>query len=242
VRRAAEQLEESLLHARRAGDLWGVSNVLPHLGNLRLTQGEHALAATITEDALAHARTIGNQRGMAVSLNVLGLVALAQGDRERAQSCHQESLRVAQDAGLTFQQAAALRFLGRLSTDLARVDAAQSQLLSALKLYRRMQDRLGIALCLIDLADAARLCASFSIAVEALSAADAIISAIGAGLVEPEHSQYQRILAATERSLRPPEWQRAWTAGQNAAIETLIARLEQPLTSAPAEARPLTSR
>ncbi len=114
-------------------------------GNLALSQGDLARAATLLEEGLSLFRELGDMAGVATSLSHLGLLAYYRGDLARAAILHEEGLTLVRQLGDTAGIARSLNNLGMVAQeqgDLARAEVLYAECLA---LDRALGDPSGIA-------------------------------------------------------------------------------------------------
>ena len=122
------------------------------LGMVARARGDYEQAASRFDESLKMSRQAGHRPGVYTSLHLLASTARARGDHERAESLDQESLALKREHGDAWSEAASLFSLGSLAR--IRGDDARAAALyrESLGLRWRLQDRVGICVCLEGMA------------------------------------------------------------------------------------------
>jgi tetratricopeptide (TPR) repeat protein len=126
--RAQSLAEQSLEFYQERGYAWHSSYPLSLLGQMRLAQGEGALARECFEESLALVQEVGDREGALEALLGLARVALAQGDLVAARRRDQECLTISQEVG-------SQEFLAACLEGLAALEAAQGAPCHAARLW-----------------------------------------------------------------------------------------------------------
>lgn len=200
-RAAADLGAEGLAIFRDLGDAAGMGGALYLLGNVAFYQGELDRAKGLHIDSLALRRQAGDKRRIAISLNSLGEVARAEGDYAAARAAYEESLELARDAGDQRGLATATGNLGYVALREGDPDTAARLLKEGLAAAKQLVHKLGIAGYLGGLAGAAVLAGEYRRAARILGAARTLLSALGASLTTPDHSQYESSTHAARAAL-----------------------------------------
>lgn len=133
-------LQESIVLARRAGDLWCLAHGLALCGLEHAYRNDLEAARPCFEECLVAAREADDKQGLRAGLIGLGSVALRQGDYESAGVILQEALLVAVDLGEDYGKATVLRYLGELAIGRGGYEGADPLLREALHLTRKLGD------------------------------------------------------------------------------------------------------
>jgi ATP/maltotriose-dependent transcriptional regulator MalT len=124
-------------------------DLLLHLGEIFLQQGDPDQARAFAEESLARHSEMGTTNAICSSLNLLGKIASVQGNGAAARTYHEQSLELASKRGLRLQIPSGLE-------GLARAVAAQGEPLWAARLWgaaRALRDSMGAPLPPIYRAD-----------------------------------------------------------------------------------------
>jgi predicted ATPase/class 3 adenylate cyclase len=147
----------SLALFRTLGDESHVARALNNLGTVAMELGEYRRAQDLFSESLALHRHVGDRQATASTLNNLAEAASSLGDAESAMGLFRESHSLALEGGNRLYAAIAMENLAALTRlqgdELEGV--AQSRFREALRLYRSVGDKQGIASCLGGLAVAA---------------------------------------------------------------------------------------
>lgn len=160
---------------------WGVQYAVYGLGLVQRAVGDYAAARRCFQQNLAFCEQIGYLWGVAQAHINLGLVALAEGLAEEAEAHFQKSLLIGEQIGNAWVNAQSQK--GLSAAALLRRDLPTAQTLAerSLALYQAMQDRDGLADCLLLLSEIAQEAGDLPAAWRALEQAEAHIRATGNG-------------------------------------------------------------
>jgi len=137
---ALELLRESIVLARRAGDLWCLAHGLALCGLEHAYRNDLDAARPYFEECLVAARQADDKQGLRAGLIGLGSVALRQGDYTSAEILLREALAVAVELGEDYGRAIGLRYLGEVAIGIGDYGRAAELLDEALVLTREMGD------------------------------------------------------------------------------------------------------
>lgn len=134
-------LDEALMLAEHAGDLWARSVALVVRAVLETLRSEPATARHYLHEALGTARQVGDPRHVALTLNYYGVTALNLGQLDEAERVCREAMALATEQLDRFQMSLALQTLGRVA--LLRGDYTESEWLlnESLAVARDIRDR-----------------------------------------------------------------------------------------------------
>jgi non-specific serine/threonine protein kinase len=179
--------------------------------------------------------------GVGEARNLLGNLARARGDYARAAAHYEAGLAVHRAAGRRPEAAAALHHLGRVA--FLRDDPRRAERLFAesLALFRDLEARRGIGLCVAGLAGVAGAAGQWERAARLLGAAHTLFSAPGRELRGVNRDENERTVAAARAHLGEPAFAAAWAAGEALTVEQASAA-ERPLTRREQEVAALVAR
>ncbi|MDB5309219.1 MAG: hypothetical protein JWO38_3421 [Gemmataceae bacterium] len=146
--RAVKTLEESLRLAAKAGDAATARNARLNLAAVQIHQGRYPEAIRAYEQLLADARKARQPLVAGKVLNNLGLALGEQGRAAEAVRRFEEARDLAREYKLRRNEAMALGNLAVLHFKLGSEDDADRYNREALKLFRAVGDKAGIARCL----------------------------------------------------------------------------------------------
>lgn len=172
--KAKEMYGESLAIYKSLNDLHGVATQLRSLGEVERIQDNSIQARALYEEALESFRTFGDKRCSSIALAGLGRVALDQDDLTGATSLILECLSLSREIDFRSVEAQALRLLGHC--DLAQGDlrSAQKHLVESCRLEQESDHQEGIAENLEGFASLAMALAEYKLAIQLISAAEAL--------------------------------------------------------------------
>jgi predicted ATPase/class 3 adenylate cyclase len=178
---ARAHLEPGLVVARELGDRTFEAGALCNLGLLYQLLGRMEEAGKELEAALVVAREIGHIRLECVVLCNQGIVYDSLGRPAEARTRYEAALAVARELGDRRSEGQVLGYLGLLHARQARFDLARNCLDTGEALLRAMSDRLSLGVLLCCRAEAAHLAGDLDAARDALTEAESLAAAIGAG-------------------------------------------------------------
>jgi tetratricopeptide (TPR) repeat protein len=130
---------------------------LSHIrGTALFQQNDGVASAAAHQRALSLFRELGEQENVAQSLLGYGRAARLQGDHRIALACYEEAesvfrrLRRAVDAGRV------VLAIGNIHYDAMRLDEADGRYQQGVRIFQRIRDAFGVAICLTARADVAR--------------------------------------------------------------------------------------
>jgi len=217
----------------QAGYTWGVQYAIYGLGLVQRARGDYAAAWQSFLRNLTFCEEIGYPWGIAQARINLGLVALTQDDAQTAADCFQKSLVIGERINNLWVVAQSYKGLSEAALKRRDVPAAQTLAQRGLALYQQMQDRDGMADCLLLLSGTAQETGDMAGAWRDLEAAEAYIRASENGfraaralyrraqilLQEGASAQARALL---EETLRHPACERHIYDRAAAALSTLV--------------------
>jgi tetratricopeptide (TPR) repeat protein len=154
-------------------------------------------------------------------LNLLGTISRQAGDSTRARAYYDEALTFAQEVGSLSEQAWACSNLGYIASHQHEPAHAVNWFRRSLTLFQALEDRQGIAACLVRLAATWHTAGQLTHAARLLGAADVIQAAGGPDQVD--RADYDRILAVVRAQLDDATFTASWDEGQTMTLEQAIA-------------------
>jgi predicted ATPase/DNA-binding NarL/FixJ family response regulator len=173
-------LEAALAAACRAGDDQSVAYASSYLGYAMHWLGEEDQGHALAENALALHQRSGDQVGVVLAQMQIGFIYLCAGEAPSAADWFGECARACQSSGITWYHAYARWGLGVAALLVADYGAAAGPVRAALDSMRRLDDPMGVVLCLDALAWIAAAQDQAARALTLRAAADAAWAAIPA--------------------------------------------------------------
>ncbi|MCD6056913.1 MAG: adenylate/guanylate cyclase protein [Thermomicrobiales bacterium] len=226
----------SLALFRTLGDESHVARALNNLGTVAMELGEYRRAQDLFSESLALHRHVGDRQATASTLNNLAEAASSLGDAESAMGLFRESHSLALEGGNRLYAAIAMENLAALTRlqgeELEGV--AQSRFREALRLYRSVGDKQGIASCLAGLAAAAAGQGRATEAAALLGAAARICDTQD-GLDLPGLAEAVDSLRST---MGDEAFEAAWHSGRAMAIDQVMDQIAAQTSSVPPHLSP----
>jgi predicted ATPase len=226
---AAELLSQAIAQFLVLDDTWNCADARMHLGDSYRDQCDYRQATFNYEQSMAGYRAANDLRGYAWIHIKLGEIA-------RDQGLFDQSRRWCEQALTLFSELDNASGINWATISLAISDLEQGQLVYANERFRATLQRMrhsghavGIAYCLKGLADVlVQRGTHEGIAVELFSAAERMLSSIGAGITPCDRIETDRYLAMLQARMEPTAWEVAWSAGQLRTPEQAITLALQP--------------
>jgi len=189
---------------RRVGDTAGVAAALNALGLAELRLREHERAEARFEESIALWRDLGDRAGLSATMSSLGGLKRDQGRFAEALALYQEGLVIARALGEDdMELARRCNRIGDLALLMGDAATADRFLEESRELYERAGARLGLAICINNLARVAWHCGELTRAIaryetaralrEELSDTDGVARSLyGLGSVLREHGDVAR--------------------------------------------------
>jgi hypothetical protein len=156
------------------------------------------------------------------SLTGLAKVALSASDADAAEQLLDQATAVLRHSGPFFRALVSFR-RAALSVQRGNADDAIAWVRESLTLFRRLQDKFAIVYALVPLAAAAALKGDDLWTARILGARDAVTERTGAMVVDQWiHALGQQTESAVRARLGPDRWARAYGAGRNTSIDSLM--------------------
>ena len=212
--------EEAAVHQRAAGNRACLASTLRWIALTAHGDDADVVAQSALDESLSIFRELGDRKGEAHTLNCLGERARLGGDYELAARYYEECLAIEQAIGdgSDVKGAETLHNLGYVAHRRGQPRHALSLFDQALSLYERRDYRRLHAVCIGGLAGAA-LEAQPIVAVRLLSAAGALLDAMGAGIQPPDRAEYVRSIEEARLLLDANSFRRAWELGTGLGID-----------------------
>ena len=221
--RAEELFAESLALNRALGDRRGEAFALNNLGIVRLIEGDHREATSLSEQSLALMRQLDDRPGMAVAFETLAEVAFELGEYERTEALCREGLALREHSGDPSGIALLRTILAHLARERGDYGGAMALYLESLTFFRDAGDTERIAGCLLGLARTACLLGNALRALRFCGAALGMHSPHGPPLSPASRAAYERTMAAARAELGIEAAARAYAEGEGAPLAQVLA-------------------
>jgi tetratricopeptide (TPR) repeat protein len=210
---ARASLEESLYHARSAGDVRGAL-VAIDLAQVVLRQGEPATARALMEEGLASARQLKDAANVAQALNNLGELERVVGDYAAAGARYAESLEIFRKQGNRVDVPRLLHNLGRVALHQGDIGRARALFGESLALFQQLGSRRGIAESIDAFAAIALAGGRLEQAAHLWGAAEALREQAHMAMWAADRAEYERNVAALAARMGAEALAAAWRAGR----------------------------
>jgi tetratricopeptide (TPR) repeat protein len=124
-------------------DIRGLKTTLHQLGHLFLAAGDHEISLRYFDDAAMLCQKTHDVKGEAVAFQQIGSVHLRRGNLQKARVHFNLTKIIAEDHGIPRMEAAALQDLALINLRQGSLNAAESGLLKALAIRRKIRDVSG---------------------------------------------------------------------------------------------------
>jgi predicted ATPase/DNA-binding XRE family transcriptional regulator len=221
----------ALALAQAAGDLEMVAQAEHLFGYVEYALGNMNAARDRFTHSVEGFRILAIPWGTGYSLSGLAAVALATGDAGEAERLLDEAASVLRHAGPWFLS------LGRymravLAVRRGNPDQAIALVRESLTPIRELHDKFAFVYTLVPLAAAVALKGDDAWAARILGARDAVIESTGITIVDsPVHDLREQAERDARARLGPDRWARAYAAGRNASIDSLVMDIEDALNT-----------
>lgn len=219
---ARHYLEESLAVYRTLSDFRGYT--LNTLAFVHIMQEDATGAETLLLESLAVSRKYDEFEGQGWALNHLGHVAMLQGDIQRARQFYRESQAVYEAWGVPRYLGVAhdLHALGEAALAQNLGAQAVSPFWEALRLFRDLGERAGIAWCLAGLAGVAVLEEDPERAARLWGAAETLRQRLGCRPAPAIRVTHQRLQQAARDQLGSAAFEAAWAKGRALSLDAAV--------------------
>lgn len=209
------------------GDRYFQAGALFSLGNMAAQDGEYALAEARYNESLRMYHQIEDPHGIGNALLGLGELARLRGDYEAAYALNSRGLNIWEKLGHKLNTALTLHNLGYAEKGRGQLSRAHSLFARALAIYKGIDERPGLAECVVGLAVVAAAASKPEKAARLIGVADGLMEDIGYALSGAERKEYDlarnrcRSLLDAERT--DGEYERAVEAGEKLTFEQAVA-------------------
>jgi predicted ATPase/DNA-binding SARP family transcriptional activator len=221
--RALPLFRQSVAIFQELGDRWSlVHTLILQAFSFHVDQQDLVTARQLYLEILPIAEAAEDHTIIATALVNLGDLAIAEGEYAQAEPYLRRALAHFEELGELWQPPRILRLLSVVTA--WRGDEAQAQALCAesIALNRKLGDHRAVIAGLIAQAYHAHRTGRHEHAVRQLAAASAAIEQTGAQLLPADGAIRQRLLAATQAALPPPDFAAAWAAGTALAVDAAL--------------------
>jgi DNA-binding NarL/FixJ family response regulator len=225
--------EESLVLFKKAGDMFNIGLALIGMGLIAERQGDYQAARNLFEESLSVYKELGDKWGIAGTLYCLGCSYLGLRDYRRARAALEEQLTLAEELGVTGDTADSLEKLGKAAYFQGDYRDAHLLYQRSLSLFQGLGDKMGIALCLMDLAGVMVVARTEDrgratddglkvIPARLLGAAQVLLETVGFQLAPEDRELFNDYIAALRTQLGEQTFAEAWAEGQAMTIDKAI--------------------
>jgi tetratricopeptide (TPR) repeat protein len=180
-------------------------------------------AVAVAEEGLALFRALDYLPGIAQALNVLGILAFSRGDDVRARHAYEECLMVSRATGETRRIGLMFRNLAIVARHAGEYERAWELAERSLQIALEMNNKLGVAESLSELAGVLGMTGQPEQATRLLGAWEATLERMGASPDPCETREYDQTVSAIRARLDGPTFATAWTAGRAMSLEQAVA-------------------
>ena len=221
IARAVAFEEEAVAIARALDDDVLVADALHSLGQVLVSQGDHARAAGAFAEALV-LYADGNRGRSAFILVNLGIVAVQQGDGGRAHASLMAGLAEHRALNQSWGSGFALRALGELAREDGDRLGAAARFRECIEVWRGHGFLRGIAYGLVGLASAAGGTGRDRDVARLLGTVDRLRDEVGLALWVTEAAAYARTRTEALQVLGDTAFEAAWIEGRQLALDHAI--------------------
>jgi predicted ATPase len=215
-------IKDALALYRTEGNDWFGTIVLVHLGNIELGLGNPEAARARLDEAYAISCGWSEDWTHTFVMNNLGEVARVQGDYAAARHYYEDSealLRLMGDKGDLARLVHNLAYVAQHEGDL---QTAEAQFQESLAMFRTLGNERGIAECLLGLAGLRAVQGKAVMAAQVLGAAEATMTANGAGWWPADRGEFKRINEAIQAQLDEATFAAELAKGKDLPLERAI--------------------
>jgi predicted ATPase/DNA-binding NarL/FixJ family response regulator len=218
----ATSLAQEALDLHRAARHRGKAHALLVFGDVARDLGEAADVRIRCEESLAIFRELGEPLGEGFSLHNLGVAAYREGDLDLARTLCEQSLSVFRRGDVRGAMAEVLASLGSILHTAGYPASALAVLTEALQLAAQVGPRWVVAATLEGIAKVAAGRRQDRVAIELISGAAALRTAIEVPVPPNWRIDLERTLAATRATLSQGDFAVAWKHGHVQPLSDLI--------------------
>jgi len=214
-RQALDVSDAAMQRGEKLGSDWVVAKSLWVAAAVLALDGDYAAAEDRASRSLTLFEGFDDPASPVHVRAVQGDAARLAGDPRRASAIYEECLRGFQDVGDRRCTASALRNLGLVNVQLGQPVVARTHLMAALEQRATFGDDAGIAECVEALAQVESFEGSWPLAVELLTAAEALRKRSGSRPPEPEREAIVLALEEADGRIQSDELEQAKIRGRS---------------------------
>ena len=192
------------------------------LGDWAVLQGDYATARRHFLKALEWRRQLGTRWIIVAGLWQVANIMCLEGDYAQAEPMYTEALTSARALGDQRSEAHIAQELGAVAIHLGDDERATTLLAESLSSFRKWADSLGIARCLMGLADLRHVHGHMEQAARVLSFVEAWLQSNQMQLVHFDRSNYERSVTTASAQLDEATFVKAWAEGRALTMEQAI--------------------
>ncbi len=218
-------LDEGLALYRAVDEPNGIAHALQQLGEIELSVGDYAVAATRFRELLTIWRAQGAKLNIAWSLALIGEAAWLQQDLETAAASYHDAYRLFNELGNKDGSAILLHHLAQVARCKGDLQTATIDYSDSMAQSYALQNRHMMARCAAGLAAVALAQANHEHAICLLSAAQRIFDQLSPFLAPADEAAYQRLRMETLalRAADVESFDLAWQEGLHLSLAELVA-------------------
>lgn len=225
---ARDYLQQSLDILRELGDRSAECNVLNNLGYVASVQGEIEDARAYLHESLSVAREIDDKRNVVMALGNLGNLAMEESHWDRAADSLSEVLEIFRAMNDRRNLSVALNKLGQVALEQRQAAQAQEYLIESLMISHELDDKLALAEALCGISEILQMEDRSEDAAQLQGTISRLLEQIGASLQGHECRVYKRTARDLESCLGKQGYARHVERGQQANLEDVLQRLQEP--------------
>jgi predicted ATPase len=229
--RARGGLDRALVLARGAGDRYMAVQAENLSGHVEHAAGNVSVACDRFTRSVEGFRRLAIPSGTGSALTGMAAVALATGDADQAERLLDEAIAVLRHVGPWFLTWA-LYVRAILALRRGNPDEAIALVRESLTRIRALHDRFAFVYTLVPLAAAAVLKGDDAWAARILGSRDAVTESTGAMVVDQSTGDLrERAERDARERLGPDRWARAYAAGRQTSIDSLLMDIDSALST-----------
>jgi predicted ATPase/DNA-binding SARP family transcriptional activator len=212
-------LDEALSLAHSLQDPLLILLAFSSLGDWAVLQGDYENALRYFQESLVWRRQLGTQWIIAAGLRQVANEMCLRGDYQQAEPLYSEALAMARSSGDQHSEAFISQALGEVEIHRGNFKQATMLLTESLSSFRKWEDALGIARCLIRFADLWQMQGQVEQAAHILGFVEPWLESNQLQLVIFDETHYMRSLAATRAQLDETAFNAVWKTGNKMTVE-----------------------
>jgi predicted ATPase/DNA-binding SARP family transcriptional activator len=218
------ELQEALAIGKHLGDKFIIANALCNLGLFASFRNNLEQARSYLEQGLEIFSELDSthKRDLSWPLIYMGEVAFRQGHFNEAQKFFQESKNILREVGDKVSLALAVRRLGQLALHEGDFKTATAACAESLDLNMKAEDHRGVLACLSAFAGIALERGQAKAAAQLFGAVQTLLSTMNFRLLQIDHIESERNLAALRKQPDQPSLEKAWAKGAAMTKEQAI--------------------